>query len=584
MGTFLEQLGGFGGEKKARRWVFVPYDQLTDQVGPLRSVPADELGIVMVESRWKAARRPYHRQKLALLLSNMRHFALEQAARGVEVHYLMTDDPYRVVLATAARERGPLQVMDPAERELRADLAPLARAGMLEVVPNETWLTTTDLFTRSQSKGPPWRMDAFYRLYRRETGLLMEDGSPLGGRYSHDASNREPWSGEPRVPEPPSFAVDEVTEEVVQLVNERFSSHPGEVRVGALPSSAADAEAAWEWAKRRCMEHFGPFEDAMSTQSSGLFHTRVSPLVNLGRLLPARLIDEVAELEIPLASKEGFIRQVAGWREFMRHVHHATDGFRVLPDQPSPPVSSEPGDGGSARWTGHTWESAADRTADARADGADASSHDGPDELDGGAAPSTLEASNPLPVAFWGRPSGLGCLDRVVQSVWEEAWSHHITRLMVLSNLATLLDTSPRELADWFWIAYVDAFDWVVEPNVLGMGTFALGDLMTTKPYVSGAAYIDRMSDYCASCAFDPKKNCPITHLYWAFLDRHAESLADNPRMRLPLASLRKRDDERRSHDLRIFEWVRDTLADGEALRPEDLPPAARTGGSAALT
>ncbi len=152
---------------------------------------------------------------------------------------------------------------------------------------------------------------------------------------------------------------------------------------------------------------------------------------------------------------------------------------------------------------------------------------------------------------------------------------------MVLSNLATLLDTSPRELTDWFWVAYVDAYDWVVEPNVLGMGTFALGDLMTTKPYVSGAAYIDRMSDYCAACAFDPKKNCPITHLYWAFLGRHEERLADNPRLRLPLASLRKRDGDRRRQDAQVFEWVRDTLAAGKTLDPDDLPPARGADGSA---
>jgi deoxyribodipyrimidine photolyase-related protein len=159
-----------------------------------------------------------------------------------------------------------------------------------------------------------------------------------------------------------------------------------------------------------------------------------------------------------------------------------------------------------------------------------------------------------------------------VDDVWSEAWSHHITRLMVLANIATLLDVDPRELTDWFWVAYLDAYDWVVEPNVLAMGSFAVGPLMTTKPYVSGSAYIDRMSDSCATCAFDPKATCPITNLYWAFLDRHRSQLADNPRMRLILSSLAKRGDDRRTHDRIVFDWVSDTLAVGCTLHPKDRP------------
>jgi deoxyribodipyrimidine photolyase-related protein len=183
--------------------------------------------------------------------------------------------------------------------------------------------------------------------------------------------------------------------------------------------------------------------------------------------------------------------------------------------------------------------------------------------------PSVLGASGPLPPVFWGSPSGLACLDRVVADVWAEGYSHHITRLMVLANLATLLDVSPRELTDWFWVAYADAYDWVVEPNVLGMGTYAVGDLMTTKPYVSGAAYIARMSDYCESCAFDPATTCPITRLYWAFLARHEVRLRDNPRLRLPLQALRKRPAARREEDARTFQQVRSALGAGRTLSPQ---------------
>jgi deoxyribodipyrimidine photolyase-related protein len=289
----------------------------------------------------------------------------------------------------------------------------------------------------------------------------------------------------------------------------------------------------------------------MNAHSTGLFHTRVSALINIHRLLPRRVIREALHMDIPLPSKEGFIRQILGWREFVRHVHRETGGFRHLPGG-NPPVASSPGDAGFSRWTGRAW----------KVDGAGA-------DPDGGACPNALDCHTPLPPAYWGEPSGLACLDRVVADVLEEGYSHHITRLMVLSNIASLLDVSPRELTDWFWSAYADAYDWVVEPNVLGMGTYALGDLMTTKPYVSGTPYIQRMSDYCQGCAFTPGKTCPLSPLYWAYLARHRQAFRGNPRMAMPLNALKKRDASTRKLDRRVFDALRERLAAGERLTPE---------------
>lgn len=529
------------GPGKPRTWCFLPYDQLSDGMGLLAARDPREVGIVLVEHPGKAARRPYHRQKLALVLANLRHFALEQAARGVAVrHVIAGPEGYAGALTAAAAELGPLLVHEPAERELRAELAPLY-GGPLVHRPHEGWLTTPEQFRRA-SAGPPWRMDAFYRLVRRERDVLMERGKPLGGKLSFDSENREPYRGEPPPPSPPRFAPDEITREVAELVEQRFASHPGQLDLASLPATRDDAERLWAWALRACLPVFGPYEDAMSTRSSGLFHSRISALLNLHRLLPARVLADVLAADLPLASKEGFVRQILGWREFVRHVHRETDGFRRVPGLES-------------------------------------------DE----AAPSFLGAQRPLPTAFWpGAPSGLACLDHVVAGVWREAYSHHITRLMVLGNLATLLDVSPRQLTDWFWIAYSDAYDWVVEPNVLGMATFAAGELMTTKPYVAGAAYLERMSDYCTGCRFHPKKSCPITPMYWAFLDRHAERLAGNPRMLVPLAALRKRSAERRAADRATFEEVSRALAAGQPvlLAGEQLSlgassAIARNGGSA---
>ncbi|MEZ4366704.1 MAG: cryptochrome/photolyase family protein [Kofleriaceae bacterium] len=495
---------------RARRWRYLPYDQLHAALGPLATLSPHELGVVLIESPAKARRRPYHRQKLALVLANQRHFALELAARGVEVRYLVDADGYAPAIAAAARVLGPLAMMEAAERELRVELAPLVADGALQVEPHAGWLTTADEFVAWAGPRPPWRMDAFYRGARRASGLLMEGARPAGGKFSHDADNRRPWRGTPSPPPPPRFVPDELTREVGALVERAFASHPGQLDLEALPATVADAEALWAWALRACLPHFGPYEDAMSSRSRTLFHTLVSSVVNLHRVLPARVVADVAGAELPLSSQEGFIRQVLGWREFVRHVHVATDGFRTV----------------------------------------------------------SLREGAPLPPAFWGAPSGLACLDGVVADVWRTGYGHHITRLMVLSNLANLFDASPRELSDWFWIAYADAYDWVVEPNVLGMGTFAAGDLMTTKPYVAGAAYVHKMSDYCGTCAFDPRRTCPLTRLYWAFLDRHARALAGNQRMAVPLAALRKRAPAERARDAETFAAVRATLDAGATLRP----------------
>jgi deoxyribodipyrimidine photolyase-related protein len=276
----------------------------------------------------------------------------------------------------------------------------------------------------------------------------------------------------------------------------------------------------------------------MRDDHAQLFHSKTSVLLNLGRLLALGLIRDVEQAaqdgRAPLASCEGFIRQLLGWREFMRHLHEQTDGYRLLAGH----VPQE------RRKVAQ--ETSPDQTAEV------ASAYPAPaNQADpyAGATPSFLGASLPLPAAYWGVKSGLHCLDTVVQQVIEEGWSHHITRLMILSNLAVLCGFSPRELTDWFWFAYVDAYDWVVEPNVLGMATYADGGLTATKPYVSGAAYIHRMSNFCGHCRYDPNKSigpdsCPFTALYWTFLERNQDKLAGNFRLQMPYTTLRKKKPE----------------------------------------
>lgn len=517
-----------------RRWIYVPYDRLTDLAGPLAEQAATDTGIVIVESTAKAHRRPYHKKKLVLLIANMRHFALEQARRGCSVVYHFSPLSHGMALAELQPRMGlpELEVMRPAERELRLDLADARKHGLkLKEVQDVTWLSTTDDFTAvfgGYKAGRSYVMDRFYRSMRQKTGVLMQGGKPRGGRFSFDMENRKPYKGTPPIPRPPVFAPDALTEEVIAYVAKEYGHHFGDIEGFDMPTTQAECDAAWAFALRELLPTFGPYEDAMRSDEGQLFHSRLSALINLSRLLPAKLVRDVESAVgaglIPLASGEGFIRQVLGWREFMRHVHEQTDGFRLL-DVPSEErrrtsaVSTETPDGAMQR-----------------------KEHD-PCE---GAAPSALGAERPLPAVYWGVKSGMQCVDTVVAQVIREGWSHHITRLMVLSNLATLCGFSPRELTDWFWFAYVDAYDWVVEANVLGMATYADGGMTATKPYVSGAAYIHRMSNYCESCRFDPKqstgeRSCPFTALYWNFLERNEPLLSKNLRLKMPYATLRRK-------------------------------------------
>jgi deoxyribodipyrimidine photolyase-related protein len=525
-----------------RQWVYVPYERLTDATGPLRNMDPGEAGIVMMEALAKARRRPYHKKKLVLILASQRHFALEQAARGVKVIYQFTDGIFADGLVAAHREHAfeSLTMMEPAEREMRLDMAQAVAAGVpLRQVEDTTWLTTPADFEKVYGSPTPgvrkrYLMDRFYRAMRMKTGILMDEtagkAEPLGGRYSFDEENRKPYRGEPAVPPRPVYAPDEMTAEAIELVNRLFPDHFGTTDDFDLPVTLSDVESCWQFALHRLLPVFGPYEDAMATGEPELFHSKLSALINIGRLLPARVVSEVEEQaragRIPLAGAEGFIRQILGWREFMRHIHRVTDGYRNIAVEREPARPGGPASLNAPAAPGLSTEA--------------------------GARPSALGAARPLPAAYWGVKSGLRCLDTVVSQVVRQGWSHHITRLMVLSNLATLCGYSPRELTDWFWIAYIDAYDWVVEPNVLGMGTFADGGVTATKPYVSGAAYINRMSDYCGKCQYDPRKalgegSCPFTALYWSFLERNGATLAANPRLSMPYNTLRKKTEQERA-------------------------------------
>ena len=508
---------------RPKRWLCLLYDQLNLELNPWKDEPPESTGIILIESLSKGKSRPFHKQKLGLILANMRSFALESQSKGHPVKYIGTNSNYSEALLELKISL--IHCLKPAELSTRKELQPLFDSGKLQQHPHTGWLTPKNWFVEELGLTPPFRMDKFYRRFRKETGILMDGKAPVGGKYSFDSENRMTWKGQPIAPEEPTFEVTDLDREVEELVNTVFSDNPGKIDLSKIPTNHSQALEALDFAMLH-LPNFGPYEDAMSTQSKGLFHSRLASLVNIHRIMPAYLLESVLRTPAPMNSTEGFVRQLI-WREYVKHVHDITDGFENIT------VNRTLTEVRDAMWYGGGFSA----------------------PLPGkNRHPNHLTQENNLPMAYWNADSGFNCLDTVVGSVIEDGWTHHIPRLMVLGNIASLLDVNPRQLTDWFHAAFIDAYDWVVEPNVLGMGTFALGESMMTKPYISGAAYINRMSDYCKECQYDPKKNCPITNLYWDFISRHSESFNGNHRMAIPLRNSLRRDEEKKNFDRHTFE------------------------------
>lgn len=517
---------------KPSKWLYVPYDQLSLDLYPLskKATRDSRFSILLIESTQWLSLKPYHKQRIAFLVANQRFFALECLNAGFEVEYIICDELMDIALHTWMKSKkiDQIHLRTPAEKSLRDLLAPLKQKNQIIELEHQGWLSKQEDFIESCGEKSPWKMDSFYKHMRKKLKIFVDhQNKPFFGKWSMDEENRLPWKGSPHAPSLPTFADHPIKQEVEKWVSTRFESHPGQIDFKLLPCTQAETLALWTWAKTNCLFHFGPYEDAMHTEAQTLFHTRLSASMNISRILSKEMIDDLLKIyeqdqknakqdqsyqTIPYASLEGLIRQIIGWREYMYQVHWFTDGFRLINREimPSDPIQ--------------------------------------------GSLINRLNHQNPLPEAYWGKKSGFHCLDTVVAQVMSEGWSHHITRLMVLSNWASLLGVHPRQITDWFWICYVDAFDWVVEGNVLGMGVFATGELLSTKPYISGSAYLQKMSNYCQDCQYDPKSTCPMTRLYWHYLKRNEMHLAHLHRMQIVLASMRKRSEADQALDLETYE------------------------------
>ncbi len=450
---------------------FVLGDQLSTEVEPWPTLSPDTV-ILMIESEALIC-QPHHLTRVGLYLSAMRNFAQELRQKGVVVDYRRAAD-FTQGLHDHQREFCPTEISMNAPRGRHAR-ALFLRLGVV-LLPDPFFLTNVEE-VRSRPKKPT-SMEPFYRAQRLRLNVLMEGTEPVGGQWNFDTENRKPLPrGGGTWPEPWSAAL---TQDEVALMNELAPTHPGANALDVWPRTRAQAIEQLHDAILRIIPLFGPHEDAASSDNWHLAHSRLSPALNMGLLHPAEVVEAVSAAfaagRIPLASAEGFLRQIIGWREWVYVLHHL-------------------------------------RTAEYEQE-------------------NFLAATHPLPESFATMGTHeMRCLNAVLRHLHDYGWNHHIERLMVLANSATLSGMNPLALTRWMTGAYVDGAEWVMEANVIGMGTFADGGDTGTKPYIGGGNYVNKMTNFCKGCAFSPTERigpaaCPLTTLYWDFLIRHEAPLA----------------------------------------------------------
>jgi deoxyribodipyrimidine photolyase-related protein len=487
---------------------FVLGDQLTRSLSSLRGLDPARDVVLMVEVMAEATYVRHHQQKIAFLFSAMRHFADSLREEGISVDYVALDDPgntqsFTGELARAVARHGAAEVFvtEPGEwRVWEMMLDWRETLGVLvHIRDDDRFLCSRDDFARWAEGRREWRMEFFYREMRRRTGLLMEGGKPAGGEWNYDRENRKALPKGFKPPERLRFQPDGVTRSVIDLVRSRFGEHFGELDGFCWGVTRSDALRALEHFIADCLPGFGDVQDAMKQDADFLNHAVLSPYLNCG-LLTAAEVCAAAEAawqagRAPLNAVEGFIRQIIGWREFIRGVY----------------------------WT----------------------------KMPEYAASNHLGATRKLPWFYWSGETEMNCLRDCIRSTRENAYAHHIQRLMLTGNFALLAGLDPAEVEEWYLGVYADAYEWVELPNVHGMALFADGGVFGSKPYAASGAYIDRMSDYCGTCVYDPKlkagpKACPFNYLYWNFLIENEPKLGRNQRLAMPYKTLDRMSGERR--------------------------------------
>jgi len=498
-------------------------DQLSSGLASLRDIDPAGAVVLMMEVWDEATYVRHHKKKIALIFSAMRHFADDLRAAGWTVDYVTLDArgntqsfTGEVVRAAKRRKATAIRVVEGAEyrvRQMQDEWADRTGLPVDILIDGRFVCPLSDFYTWAQGRRE-YRMEYFYRDMRRRTGLLMtDDGKPEGGQWNFDKENRATPPRGLNYPAPLRFSPDAITKDVLALVEKRFAGHFGDLDPFGLPVTRTQALESLDHFIATALPDFGQYQDAMVAGQDYLYHSSLSLCLNLGLLDPVEVCkaaeDAYARGDAPINSVEGFIRQIIGWREYIRGMY----------------------------W----WDMPkfAERNA--------------------------LRATRPLPEFYWTGDTDMRCLKESVDQTKREAYAHHIQRLMVLGNFALVAGVDPAAISDWFLVVYFDAYEWVELPNVVGMSQFADDGMIASKPYASSGAYIDRMSDYCGKCRYDVKQKtgpdaCPFNALYWHFLARHEKRFAGNPRMGNMYATWKRMSDDKRAEYLASAEAFLATL------------------------
>lgn len=478
-------------------------DQISMKIASLKDIDAKNDLILLCENRSDWENVPHHQIKLAFIFSAMRHFAAALKKKGYQVQYIALDDPDNQNDLTAnvknciqQRTINQIIVTHPGEYETLKTLQQWQRTLSLpvKILEDDRFLISPETFVLWSENKKNTRMEHFYRKARKKYDILMNaDGKPTGGKWNYDKDNRKPLSDNIKIPKRKTYSPSRTTQQVFHLVEKHFPKHFGSLENFRYAVTREDALKDLNFFIKKLLPCFGDYQDAMQSDEPFLFHSLISAYLNIGLLTPLEVIQKAEQAyrdkACPINAAEGFIRQILGWREFVRGVY----------------------------WT----------------------------HMPSYAKLNALNAKSPLPHFYWDAKTSLFCVSEVVKQTLENAYSHHIQRLMVTGNFALLAGIDVKAVQDWYLAVYADAFEWVEMPNTLGMALYGDEGIMGSKPYAASGHYIDRMSNFCQNCQYHPKKMlednaCPFNALYWDFMARNETKLSKNPRLFYAYQTLKK--------------------------------------------
>jgi len=483
-------------------------DQLSQRISSLKECHKNNDIILMCEVIEEAKYVKHHQKKIAYIFSAMRHFAEELKNQNHIVIYTKLDDDnnagsFTSEVANAIKKHNitDIHITEPSEYRVLADINLWQQKFEINVsiLPDDRFLCSKDEFISWAGSRKQLTMEYFYREMRKKYSILMQDDKPVGDKWNFDSENRKTISTKEEIPKPIVFKPDSITKEVIKLVNERFSDHFGDLEPFELATTRAEAILALKDFVENRLHNFGDYQDAMIEGEPILYHSYISFYINSGLLLPIECI-KAAQREYhrgnaPLNAVEGFIRQILGWREYIRGVY-----WLKMPSY---------------------------------------------------ADENFFAAKRKLPELYWSGKTDMNCLHQCVSETKKNAYAHHIQRLMVLGNFSLLIGVDPKELNEWFLIVYGDAYEWVELPNVSGMVLFADGGFLASKPYAAGGSYINKMSNYCKNCKYKISKKtgedaCPFNYLYWNFMITNRDKLKNNYRLAMIYKSYDKMADDKK--------------------------------------